>query len=161
MLPEALAANTLPAASTAAASMALGSTQSRTRLKDNTTEVAAGMRVDNLATTTLLSGLLAHDTAPDVLVEVNGVAGSQAKVAPEKVITRDDCGGRAALGVNVTVMALPDTTTVGWLEPRSPTIAAIVPAALEATTLPPRSMMEVARVVTVDCATVGVDTALI
>ena len=113
MLPDTLAANTLPAASTAAASIALGSTQPRTRLREKATEVAAGMREENLAMTTLESGLLKQDAVPDAAVEANGVAGSQANVAPVKVMIIFDCGGIATLGVKVTVMEPPDTTTVG------------------------------------------------
>ena len=73
MLPETLAANALPAASSATARIALGSSQPRSRLNENAMDEAAGMSEENLATMTLLSGLPKHDTVPEVPVEANGV----------------------------------------------------------------------------------------
>ena len=113
MVPDKLAANTLPVMSTAAATMALGSSQPRTRLREKVTELAAGIRVKNLAIKILVSGLLKQEAVPDATEETNGVAGSQANVAPVKVIIICDCGDNATLGVKVTIMELADTTIVG------------------------------------------------
>lgn len=136
IVPETLAAKMLPAASAAAADTLVGNSQPRSTLNMNSTVAAAAIAVENLAIITLLMGAPRHETAPCTLWETKGVSGAHENVAPGKVIARDDCAGKSAVGVKATDTELPVTTIAGWFGPRPPTIAVMVPAASSAMIFP-------------------------
>jgi hypothetical protein len=161
ILPETLAAKMLPAASAAAADTLVGNSQPRLTLNVNSTVAAAAIAVENLAIITLLRGPPRHETAPCTLGEIKGVSGAHENVAPGKVIARDDCAGKGALGVKATDTELPDTTIAGWFDPSPPTIAAMAPAVSSATVVPSRSVMDETTPSTRGCACVVVDAGLI